>query len=474
MDRRRTAIRRYRCSRPVALALADGLINQSTTVFDCGCGYGEDLRYLRSRGIAAVGWDPYHRPEEQIEPADVVNLGYVLNVIEDHLAEREHTLCRAYELARQVLVVAVRVDRTLERGTEYGDGQVTSVWTFQKIYSQSEFRHYVESTIGRRTHVAALGVVYVFKEEGPEARYLASRAFTRRLEYRTDLLHQFSGSPIARRYVRLATELGRIPLPEEFEEYPKLLESFGSPQRLERLTLRHIDQSAFEGSRAQRREDILTYLAMLRLQGLRPPPLGALPGSIRTDIRAIWPTYAAAHVDAEAFLFSMGRPEAVRAACASSPFGKLVATDLYFHRSVEDDLPPLLRLLAFAAREIVGDVAYDIIKISGDGQAVSFLAYPHFDQDPHPALSHSVRVYLPRASYEIRDYSGYENPPILHRKDALVGPSYPHFEKFRRLTEAEQSLGLLSMPEIGRRTTWQNLLAARRVAIEHHMIRHLQ
>jgi hypothetical protein len=36
--------------------------------------------------------------------------------------------------------------------------------------------------------------------------------------------------------------------------------------------LHRIDRAAYEGSRVERQADIVTYLAMLRLEGLRPPP----------------------------------------------------------------------------------------------------------------------------------------------------------------------------------------------------------
>ena len=83
VQRHRTAIRRYRMSRPVRRALAEGLITAGRTFFDYGCGYGEDLQLLEGQGIHTEGWDPHYRPSATLRPADVVNLGYVLNVIED-------------------------------------------------------------------------------------------------------------------------------------------------------------------------------------------------------------------------------------------------------------------------------------------------------------------------------------------------------------------------------------------------------
>ena len=79
----RTAIRRTSLSRPVALALDDGLIHGDRTFFDYGCGRGDDLFRLHKMGIRVSGWDPAFFPDEERTQADVVNLGYVVNVIED-------------------------------------------------------------------------------------------------------------------------------------------------------------------------------------------------------------------------------------------------------------------------------------------------------------------------------------------------------------------------------------------------------
>ena len=56
------------------------------------------------------------------------------------------------------------------------------------------------------------------------------------------------------------------------------------------------------------------------------------------------------------FLFQMGKPEVVRSVCDALTFGKKMLEDYYIHRSAEQRLPPLLRLLLFAARQVVGVV----------------------------------------------------------------------------------------------------------------------
>src|SRR5680860_525794 len=162
--RERTALRRVACSRPIALALSDGIINKDTSTFDYGCGYGSDIRYLQSRKIKSAGWDPFYNPNADPLPADVINLGYVLNVIED-LKERAETLRQAYLLANRVLIVAVRVEQALEDASAFGDGVVTKRGTFQKIYTQDEFRSFLESVLGCRPYTVAIGIAYVFKDK---------------------------------------------------------------------------------------------------------------------------------------------------------------------------------------------------------------------------------------------------------------------------------------------------------------------
>lgn len=447
----------------------DGIITKGTSVFDYGCGLGADIRYLRSRRIRADGWDPHHRSKQKIVTADVINLVYVLNVIEN-IRERDETLVRAFVLARRVLIVAVRTAATLDEAEQFADGVITRRGTFQKVYAQSEFREYLEAVLQRRIHIAALGVAYVFKDEEAEARYVANRAFTRRLEYRTDLIQEFKESKLANKYVALANQLGRLPLAEEFPKYRNLVESFGSPKRIERLALVFIDHTAFEGSRDQRREDIVTYLAMLKLKNIKPPGISRLPVSIQSDIKAIWRTYSDALKEGEQFLFGIGKAEVVAKTCRACPVGKLLPSHLYVHRSAEDELPPLLRVLLFAAKEIVGELPYDLVKFAKDGRAVSFLLYRDFDGDPHPSLLRSVKVFLPKAVFDVREYFNSPNPPILHRKETFVLPNYPYFGTFKRLSEQEEALGLLSASDIGYRQLWDNFLLARGLRIEGHNV----
>ncbi len=90
----------------MALMLRLGMIQKEWSVFEYGCGQGDDIAALRTNGFEAFGWDPYHAPDGPRRKADTVNLGFVLNVIEN-LHERHETLKDAWSFARRVLTVAV-------------------------------------------------------------------------------------------------------------------------------------------------------------------------------------------------------------------------------------------------------------------------------------------------------------------------------------------------------------------------------
>src|SRR3954468_13938431 len=176
IQRHKTAIRRGDFSRPVKCLLRDGLVGKGVTFFDYGCGRGEDVELLSAEGVACSGWDPAYRPDAPRQEADVVNLGYVLNVIEDP-EERAATLRSAYALCRQLLVASAQV-LVAGRGkapVEFGDGVLTGRGTFQKFYEQGELKAYLEEQLQAEAIPAAVGVFYLFKDESRLQQFLANR-----------------------------------------------------------------------------------------------------------------------------------------------------------------------------------------------------------------------------------------------------------------------------------------------------------
>lgn len=461
--RHKTAIRRYKLSRPLATAETHGLLRPELSVLDYGCGRGEDVSLLQKNGLKAEGWDPYFRPNGPLEPADVVNLGYVLNVIEKP-AERSETLRKAYALAVRTLVIAVRVDQSLDKGIPFEDGLITTRGAFQKIYTQSEFRQFIGETLGIRPHVAGLGVAYAFKARDEEERFISDTAFRRTVSYRRDAVEEFAATSDGAALIERVRQIGRLPLEKEFDGYVALEEVFGSRARITGLVSRAVHPETLGDVQKQRRNELLVALAMIRLQGAKPMRFKALPHDVQADIKSLWTSYQQSLKESEMFLFGMGNPTIVKTAIDSVRFGKKLPEDFYFHTSQEPLLPPLLRLITFAARQIVGDVECDLIKISTDGRKVSFLRYADFDSVPHPALSYSMKVYLPKASHSFRDYSDSRNPPLLHRKEVFLDELHPEYHRCAQLTEQEEAFGLLSRSDIGLRNGWLAALAEKGVA----------
>ena len=201
-----------------------------------------------------------------MEPAECVNLGYVLNVIENPI-ERRQTLQKAFALAEKVLIVSVRVDHALGEATEFADGVLTKLGSFQKLYSQQEFKDYLRETLGHQPHMASLGVAYVFKDPQAESDYLARLSLFRPKSFRETVRTEFSKDRTAQRYLAMTKALGRVPLLSEFKALPRLIERYSSLQRVERIAESLIDGDALVSTRDEKRSNFLTYIAMLAPSG---------------------------------------------------------------------------------------------------------------------------------------------------------------------------------------------------------------
>jgi DNA phosphorothioation-associated putative methyltransferase len=117
------------------------------TVLDYGCGRGEDVKRLRRMGIDVDGYDPHFFPNLPRKRYDIVNLGYVLNVIQDP-SERARVLQQAWELTKVALLVSVRTDAPQKGWSRSGDGYLTGTGTFQKLYAGSELLQYASRLQG--------------------------------------------------------------------------------------------------------------------------------------------------------------------------------------------------------------------------------------------------------------------------------------------------------------------------------------
>ncbi len=454
-------------------ALGDGLIAPAVSVFDYGCGHGGDVDLLQQQGIACSGWDPVFRPSAPRAAADVVNLGFVINVIEDP-AERAATLRQAWQLARRLLVVAaqVQVDGRGQMQVEFGDGILTGRGTFQKFYDQGELRGFLEEQLDTEAIPAALGVFYLFKDDVLRQEFLANRYRRRAATPRKRLSEQrFEDErSLLEPFMAVIASLGRLAEPEEFALAQEIIERFGSLKRAFALVRRVTGEVEWDTIAQRRTEDLLVYLALSRFR--KRPPLSHLPGTLRSDMRTFFGTYAKACRRADELLFRTGDASAIDEACKRSTVGKLLPDDLYVHRTALDSLEPLLRIYEGCGREYLGEIeGANVIKIHRRSGKLSYLVYPEFESDPHPALLRCVRVALRTLRIECYDYSQTSNPPILHRKETFLHPDHELFAKFARLTQQEEQRGLLTeAASIGTREGWKTRLGERGFALKGHRV----
>ena len=143
-------------------------------------------------------------------------------------------------------------------------------------------------------------------------------------------------------------------------------------------------------------------------------------------------------------LFRSGNAEAVDEACRRSTVGKLLPNALYVHRDALDSLEPLLRVYEGCARAYLGEVeGANLIKLHRHSGKVSYLVYPEFETDPHPALLRSIKLSLRTRELDCYDYAHSTNPPVLHRKETFLPADHPLHARFARLTQQEEKHGLL-------------------------------
>ena len=264
--------------------------------------------------------------------------------------------------------------------------------------------------------------------------------------------------------------LGRLPEADEFPEAAEIASRFGSLKRAFALVKRVTGADDWDTITRRCTEDLLVYLALGRFR--RRPPISALPVGLQHDIRAFFGSYSNACRLADDLLFRAGSAETIDEACRRSAVGKLLPNALYVHRSALESLDPLLRVYEGCARAYLGEIdGANLIKLHRESGKVSYLVYPDFDTDPHPALQRSVKLSLRTRAIDCFDFSASTNPPILHRKETFLTSDHPLDGKFARLTLQEEKHGLLDdTATLGTREGWSSRLAERGFGLKGHRL----
>ena len=462
--RHKTALVRYQPSKPIQCLISHGLLAEKRTVLDYGCGRGDDVRFLNAMGYQAVGWDPVYCPQGSRRPADIVNLGYVLNVIEEPL-ERVDVLRDAYALAQWLLVVAVLTPGSgaAVSGRPYKDGILTARNTFQKYFRQHELESFLEETLEVPAVPAALGVFYVFKHPQDHQDFLSRRsrrvlrpaaldwegilprpAFVRRgtavqrgpkeclFKENRELLEAFWQKSL---------ELGRLPLQSEFDRYEAVCQRFGSTKKALRFLVGRFISETLERAAESRRKDLLVYVALANFR--RRVPFELLPEGLQADIRFFWRSYPKALAQGREILFAAGNADLVARLCEETPFGHQDAQALYIHSSLIAELHPILRVYIGCAELLCGEARdADIVKIHKRSGKLSLLFYDDFFGNPFPELHTRIKVNLRTREVEMFDHRSAVRQEVLYFKERYVAPGHPDRERWGAVTRALQELGL--------------------------------
>lgn len=420
IQRHRTAIERNQLSQPMQTLARHGYLNGQYSIFDYGCGKGDDLRELEAHGLDVAGWDPNFHPEAELASADIVNLGFVLNVIEER-QERDDTLKSAWTLADRFLVVSVMIagESVISQFRPYKDGVVTKTNTFQKYYSQSEFKLYVETILDANVIAVGTGIFIVFRDSIEEQEFLLRRhKITRTWNYKTTSLSKKKTAKISQAkftehrsifdsFWATTLDLGRLPANDEFDFSDEIRTLVGSHASAFKSLSEFFDTSDFKTAEKKRRDDLLVYFAMSLFEKRRP--YTKLPVSLQRDIKAFFNNHTGALDHARELLFSVGDPGIITTHCNLNyqdlNTGQLDSGHSYtIHKSKEPLLTPTLRTYIGCAGTLYGDMSdVDLIKIHMTSGKVTFLEYDDWSK-PEPKLVYRIKVRMRDQDFDVFDH----------------------------------------------------------------------
>ncbi|EPR5511510.1 DNA phosphorothioation-associated putative methyltransferase [Vibrio vulnificus] len=445
IDRYKTALVRHELSAPMKNLAKHGYFEGSYSIFDYGCGRGDDLRELEAHGLDALGWDPNFQPDNDKVKSDIVNLGFVLNVIEDQ-DERLEALLGAWELANQVLVVSVMLanESYIAQFKPYKDGVITSRNTFQKYYTQPEIKAYIERSLQEDAITVAPGIFYIFKDKLEEQQYL-QRKYKRHHKWQ----QLTSPEPVEAKdkakllitqnqelfdaFWNSCLELGRIPANEEFEQSDKIRALIGSHKKVFGLLREMFDTHEFAKAEKRRKEDLLLYFAMGLFE--KRKPYTQQPESLKRDIKALFDDYRTALNLATELLFAIADTDLINTQCKKA-YQHLPASllneghALILHRDYIDDLPLLLRTYVGTGLQMYGELndEIDLIKIHITSGKLTLTAYDDFEKSV-PFLVERIKIKMAEQDIDFFDYVDEKRRPPLLNKHLYLPSEHKDYKK---------------------------------------------
>lgn len=470
ISRHLTALSRGGLSAPIQLLARHGLLRPEWLFFDYGCGRGDDMTALRENGYSVGGWDPHYAPDNPITASDVVNLGFVLNVIEDP-AERADALQRAFNITRRVMSVGVMLRAERTTGQHYGDGVLTSRNTFQKYYSQDEFKDYLEQALQKEAFPVGPGVALVFADKELEQRFLANRYRSRGIGQRiisrekpkaarptkrpsisrTNALLE-NGRPLLDKLWDVTLDLGRAPERDEVGFAAEIDQRFGSFGKAIRLMIRLHDADQLNRAARTRTDDLQLFFAMQFFT--KRAPYRTLEVRLQRDIKEFFGVYRTAQAAGMSLLLDAANPEEIRKACqvsAENGLGWLdVENALLLHVSMIERLPVVLRAYVGCGLILYGEAGeVQLVKIHSSSGKLTLMQYEDFDLSPLPRMLKRVKINFRTQKLDLFEYGGAYEKPLLYYKSRYLSEEYAGFAEQEKFDEALAGLALLDSTSHG-------------------------
>lgn len=456
VHRHKTAIVRSKLSKPIKTLLELGQIKLGDSFFDYGCGHGGDVIGLKGLGYESSGWDPVHAAHETKRKADIVNLGFVLNVIEDP-AERVDALIDAWGYAERLLVVSTLISgqEAYQDIQRYGDGIITSRDTFQKFFEPSEIQSLIEDSLHVDAVPVGLGIYFVFRHSADLHDFLAQRS--RRfidwesLSRKLGLLRALKAKrdpyethhELLNRFWESVLELGRIPRDDEFEELADVRKACGSLPKALQLFVDKYGEPTFEAARQRRKEDLLVFVAASQLR--KVIPFNHLSTRLQRDLRSFFGNYTNAQDQAKELMFASGDPDELEIAVSGLDFGWLDEAEGHFtiHRSLLDELPAILRVYIECGARLYGDPrAADLTKIHLHSGKLTFTYYDGFEDFEFPEMTMRIKVDLRRLFVNVFEEPTGDGRQLLFFKERFLAKGYPGRAKMEIISGRLRNMGI--------------------------------
>lgn len=430
--RHKTAIVRDRLSQPMQVLAKHGFLDGEYSVLDYGCGRGDDIRELEAHGLDCIGWDPTHAPEAERTNCDIVNLGYVLNVIEDR-EERDSTLKEAWHYTNKTLIASVMVagESVIRQFRPYKDGVITRTNTFQKYYSQSEFRSYLEITLNYSAIAVGQGIFILFKDEQTEQDFLLARQQIKRDWFQITKRKTISKKQVVTPEIieknqhlfddfwKTILDLGRPAANDEFDYSDQLRRVAKSNKKAFNAVLKHYDANIYEQARKSRQDDLIIYFSLGLFE--KRKTYAHMPNSLKRDIKSFFDDYTTAIKVSTIALYSVGDPKIIESKSIVAYQNKKIGEFNTGHswvipRSIINELPVELRIYIGCATQLYGDIEeFQLVKIHFTSGKVSLMRYDNWEKSV-PLLVERVKIKLAEQDIDFFDYVGEFEPVPLGNK----------------------------------------------------------